>query len=81
MRALTYNVDIKWKKGCLRLANSKWRQYTTHLTQTFILSKLDKLEELNEPPTGYGITRDDWSSFVISHMSEDFIDSDLIWVI
>ncbi|XP_073015671.1 uncharacterized protein [Primulina eburnea] len=70
---LTYNVDTTWKKGCLKSANNKWRQYKTHLTRTFILSKLDKPEELNEPPTGYGISKDDWSSFVISRMSDDFI--------
>ncbi|XP_073051647.1 uncharacterized protein [Primulina eburnea] len=70
---LTYNVDTTWKKGCLKSANNKWRQYKTHLTRTFILSKLDKPEELNEPPTGYGISKDDWSSFVINRMSDDFI--------
>ncbi|XP_073140166.1 uncharacterized protein [Henckelia pumila] len=70
---LLYNVDAKWKKGCLRSANSKWRQYKSHLTQTFILSKLDKPEELFEPPAGHGIPKDDWSAFVISRMSGDFI--------
>ncbi|XP_073137196.1 uncharacterized protein [Henckelia pumila] len=69
---LTYDVDQSWKKGCLSSANTKWRQFKTYLTQTFILSKLDKPEELNEPPTGYGIAQDDWSSFVISRMSDDF---------
>ncbi|XP_073123545.1 uncharacterized protein [Henckelia pumila] len=70
---LTYDVDQSWKKGCLSSASSKWRQFKTHLTQTFILSKLDKLEELNEPPIGYGIAQNDWNSFVISRMSDDFI--------
>lgn len=70
---LIYNVDSKWKKGCLRSANSKWRQYKTHLTQKFILSRRDKPEELNEPPVGFEITREDWRAFVISRISEDFI--------
>ncbi|XP_073121501.1 uncharacterized protein [Henckelia pumila] len=70
---LSYNVDAKWKKGCLRSANSKWRQYKAHLTQTFILGKLDKPEELYEPPASHGIPKDDWSAFVISRMSGDFI--------
>ncbi|XP_073153464.1 uncharacterized protein [Henckelia pumila] len=70
---LSYNVDAKWKKGCLRSANSKWRQYKAHLTQTFILGKLDKPEELYEPPAIHGIPKDDWSAFVISRMSGDFI--------
>lgn len=56
---LTYDVDIRWKKDCLKSANSKWRQYKAHLTKTFILSKLGRSEELNDPPSGYGITRDD----------------------
>ncbi|XP_073124125.1 uncharacterized protein [Henckelia pumila] len=70
---LTYNIDPSWKKGCLNSANNKWRQYKAHLTQKFIFSKLDKPEELKKPPSGYGITRDDWSSFVISRMSDDFM--------
>ncbi|XP_075483398.1 uncharacterized protein LOC142523476 [Primulina tabacum] len=70
---LMYNVDTTRKKGCLKSANNKWRQYKTHLTRTFIFSKLDKPGELNEPHTGYGISKDDWSSFVISRMSDDFI--------
>ncbi|XP_073155493.1 uncharacterized protein [Henckelia pumila] len=69
---LTYNIDPSWKKGCLNSANNKWRQYKAHLTQKFIFSKLDK-PELKKPPSGYGITRDDWSSFVISRMSDDFM--------
>ncbi|XP_042397150.1 uncharacterized protein LOC121987418 [Zingiber officinale] len=69
---LSYNVDPRWKKGCLNSANSKWRQYKALLTHKFIFSKLAKPEELKEPPIGYGITRDDWSAFVISRMSDDF---------
>ncbi|XP_042456240.1 uncharacterized protein LOC122040846 isoform X2 [Zingiber officinale] len=33
---LTYKLDPKWRNGCLSSANSKWRQYKTHLTRTFI---------------------------------------------
>ncbi|XP_042455051.1 uncharacterized protein LOC122039416 [Zingiber officinale] len=71
---LMYNVDLKWKNGCLKSANNKWRQYKSYLTKTFILSKLDKPEKLDEPPIGYGITRDTWRSFVISRTSEDFME-------
>ncbi|XP_073147304.1 uncharacterized protein [Henckelia pumila] len=70
---LTYNISPSWKRGCLHSANSKWRQYKAHLTEKFIFSKLDKPEELKEPPSGYGIPRDDWSSFVIIRMSVDFM--------
>ncbi|XP_073304539.1 uncharacterized protein [Primulina huaijiensis] len=70
---LTYNVDQSWKKGCLNSANNKWRQFKSFLTQKFILSKRDNTEDLKEPPIGFGITRDDWSSFVISSLSDDFL--------
>ncbi|XP_073269050.1 uncharacterized protein [Primulina huaijiensis] len=70
---LTYNVDQSWKKGCLNSANNKWRQFKSFLTQKFILSKRDNTEDLKEPPTWFGITRDDWSSFVISRLSDDFM--------
>ncbi|XP_073020481.1 uncharacterized protein [Primulina eburnea] len=70
---LTYNVDQSWKKGCLNSANNKWRQFKALLTQKFILSKRDNTEDLKEPPTGFGIARDDWSSFVISRLSDDFM--------
>ncbi|XP_073133553.1 uncharacterized protein [Henckelia pumila] len=70
---LTYNIDQSWKKGCLSSANNKWRQYKAFLTQKFIFSKMDKPNELKDPPIGYGITRDDWSSFVISRMTDDFM--------
>ncbi|XP_075483036.1 uncharacterized protein LOC142523231 [Primulina tabacum] len=70
---LTYNVDQSWKKGCLNSANNKWQQYKAFLTQKFIFSKRDKTEDLKEPPTGFGITQDDRSSFVISSLSDDFM--------
>ncbi|XP_042432737.1 uncharacterized protein LOC122019324 [Zingiber officinale] len=70
---LTYDVPPSWKKGCLNSASNKWRQFKSHLTQTFISKKLDKLEELDEPPSGYGLARDDWISFVRTRMSDDFI--------
>ncbi|XP_075507617.1 uncharacterized protein LOC142544458 [Primulina tabacum] len=70
---LTYNVDQSWKKGCLNSANNKWRQFKAFLTQKFIFNKRDHTEDLKEPPTGFGITRDDWSSFVISRLSDDFM--------
>ncbi|XP_073017558.1 uncharacterized protein [Primulina eburnea] len=74
---LTYNVDQSWKKGCLNSANNKWRQFKAFLTQKFILSKRDNTEDLKEPPTGFGIARDDWSSFVISRLSDDFMAAEL----
>ncbi|XP_073147250.1 uncharacterized protein [Henckelia pumila] len=36
------------------------------------MDKLDKPEELSEPPSGYGLARDVWTSFVITRMSDDF---------
>ncbi|KZV55901.1 hypothetical protein F511_22768 [Dorcoceras hygrometricum] len=69
----SYNVDPSWRKSCLTSANNKWRHYKEIFTSKYILSKLDNPDELNEPPSGYGIAREDWSSFVIVRMSDDFI--------
>ncbi|XP_042440343.1 uncharacterized protein LOC122025580 [Zingiber officinale] len=71
-KQLTYNIDPTWRKGCLHSTNNKWRQYKAFLTQKFVFSKLDKPDELKDPPIGYGISQDDWSSFVITRMSADF---------
>ncbi|XP_073311198.1 uncharacterized protein [Primulina huaijiensis] len=71
---LTFDVPPSWKKGCLSSANNKWRQFKSHLTRTFILNKVDKPEELDQPPTGYGLARDDWISFVMNRMSDKFIE-------
>ncbi|XP_042430600.1 uncharacterized protein LOC122017137 isoform X3 [Zingiber officinale] len=71
---LTYDVPPSWNKGCLNSASNKWRQFKSHLTQTFISNKLDKPEELDEQPSGYVLARDDWISFVMTCMSDDFID-------
>ncbi|XP_075505419.1 uncharacterized protein LOC142542585 [Primulina tabacum] len=74
---LTFDVPPSWKKGCLSSANNKWRQFKSHLTQTFISNKVDKPEELDQPPTGYGLARDDWISFVMTRMYDKFIASEL----
>ncbi|XP_073286360.1 uncharacterized protein [Primulina huaijiensis] len=73
-KKLTFDVPPSWKKGCLSSANSKWRQFKSHLTQTFISNKVDKPEELDQPPTGYGLARDDWISFVMTRMYDKFIE-------
>ncbi|XP_042430599.1 uncharacterized protein LOC122017137 isoform X2 [Zingiber officinale] len=74
---LTYDVPPSWNKGCLNSASNKWRQFKSHLTQTFISNKLDKPEELDEQPSGYVLARDDWISFVMTCMSDDFIANEL----
>ncbi|XP_073314019.1 uncharacterized protein [Primulina huaijiensis] len=73
-KELTFDVPPSWKKGCLSSANNKWRQFKSHLTRTFISNKVDKPEELDQPPTGYGLARDDWISFVMNRMSDKFIE-------
>ncbi|XP_042474711.1 MADS-box transcription factor 4-like isoform X2 [Zingiber officinale] len=70
---LTYQLDPKWRNECLSFANSKWRQYKTHLTKTFIQPNRNNLKLLNKVPQGHCISPGDWSSFVINRMSEDFI--------
>ncbi|XP_074573663.1 uncharacterized protein LOC141830081 [Curcuma longa] len=70
---LTYKMDPKWRNGCLSSANAKWRQYKTHLTRTFIRPNRNNPKLLNKVPQGHCISPKDWSSFVISRMSEDFI--------
>ncbi|XP_073060010.1 uncharacterized protein [Primulina eburnea] len=70
----TFDVPPSWKKGCLSSANNKWRQFKSHLTQTYISNKVYKPEELFQPPTGYGLARDDWISFVMTRMFDKFIE-------
>ncbi|XP_042391667.1 uncharacterized protein LOC121982592 [Zingiber officinale] len=70
---LTYELDPKWRNGCLISANTKWRQYKTHLTRKFIHPNRNNPKLLNKVPQGHCISREDWSSFVINRMSEDFI--------
>ncbi|KAL8548275.1 hypothetical protein ACS0TY_007556 [Phlomoides rotata] len=68
---LTFNVDPKWKTGCLRSANDKWRTYKTNLTTDIVLKHKDDPAKLNKPPVG--ILPSDWSAFVSNRLSEDFL--------
>ncbi|KAL8541245.1 hypothetical protein ACS0TY_002483 [Phlomoides rotata] len=61
-------VDQSWKKSCLVSANNKWRQFKATLTSI----DLDA-HDMNTPPTLYQfITKDDWTDFVYTRMSNDF---------
>ncbi|KAG6479149.1 hypothetical protein ZIOFF_062610 [Zingiber officinale] len=70
---MTYQLDLKWRNECLSSVNSKWRQYKTHLTRTFIQPNRNNPKLLNKVPQGHCISPEDWSSFVINRMFEDFI--------
>ncbi|KZV40234.1 hypothetical protein F511_38742 [Dorcoceras hygrometricum] len=73
----SYDIDPSWRKGCLTSVHNKWCPYKAHLTSKFILSRLDNPDELNKPHAGYCIAREDWCSFVIVRMSDNFIADEL----
>ncbi|KAH6800800.1 hypothetical protein C2S52_001264, partial [Perilla frutescens var. hirtella] len=60
---LSYQVDERWKTGCLESANAKWRQWKTKLYNDFIVPHKDNPSKLNDPPPYSGILLEDWSRF------------------
>ncbi|KAL8535406.1 hypothetical protein ACS0TY_011157 [Phlomoides rotata] len=69
---LAFNVNRTQKKGCLRSAGVKWKQYKTTLTKEYGY-KRKILPNLNIPPTKSGIDEIVWRDFVISRLSTNFM--------
>ncbi|KAH6777402.1 hypothetical protein C2S51_008714 [Perilla frutescens var. frutescens] len=69
---MTFNVDDRWKKGCMQSANSKWRQWKTNLYNKYVVPFQTTPDMLYDPPPACGILKEDWKTFVISRMSEEF---------
>ncbi|KAL8520354.1 hypothetical protein ACS0TY_011047 [Phlomoides rotata] len=69
---LAFNVNRTRKKGCLRSAGVKWKQYKTTLTKEYGY-KRKILPNLNIPPTKSGIDEIVWRDFVISRLSTNFM--------
>ncbi|KAH6781926.1 hypothetical protein C2S51_007219 [Perilla frutescens var. frutescens] len=68
---LSYQVDERWKTGCLESANAKWRQWKTKLYNDFIVPHKDNPSKLNDPPPYSGILLEDWSRFKLSEVQKD----------
>ncbi|KAL8481017.1 hypothetical protein ACS0TY_027524 [Phlomoides rotata] len=68
-------VDQSWKKSCLISANNKWRQFKATLT-SIVYSRIKQdldAHDMNTPPTLYQfITKDDWTDFFYTRISDDF---------
>ncbi|KAH6834369.1 hypothetical protein C2S53_012116 [Perilla frutescens var. hirtella] len=68
----TFNVDDQWKKGCMASANSKWRQWKINLYNKFVVPYQSMPDRLYNPPPASGILKEDWKTFAISCISEEF---------
>ncbi|KAH6783363.1 hypothetical protein C2S52_008322 [Perilla frutescens var. hirtella] len=69
---LVFNVDDNWKKKCLCLTNTKWRQWKSSLYTKYIVPFEGTPEIVYNPPPFSGILKEDWKDFVISRMSDGF---------
>lgn len=63
-------MDPNWKKGFLKSASSKFRQFKADLARKFIFSK-SEFSKIIKPPADYPeISASDWSAFVFGRMSD-----------
>ncbi|KAK6125190.1 hypothetical protein DH2020_041056 [Rehmannia glutinosa] len=67
-----YDVDRRWRKHCLMSAGQKWRQFKVTLT-SFVMKAKERGADLTKAPGDYYIPQEDWNSFVLSRLSEDFM--------
>lgn len=67
-------VDPRYKKKCLQTIGTCWRNFKSTLTREYILPNKEHPELLVNPPEKYDwLNRYDWSMFVKSRLTKDFM--------
>lgn len=71
---MAYVVPPSAKKMVLKSACSKWREFKSRLTKSYILPYLNQPEMLVHPPADYSfIEKSHWDIFVADRTSKDFL--------
>ncbi|KAK1372728.1 hypothetical protein POM88_028921 [Heracleum sosnowskyi] len=69
----TFKVSKKLKKGVLKSASAKWRQFKTNLNRKFVKPNLGQKKKLRKPPNQYAfVGKEAWKKFVAQRITDDW---------
>ncbi|KAK1361442.1 hypothetical protein POM88_045916 [Heracleum sosnowskyi] len=69
----TFKVSKKLKKGVLKSASAKWRQFKTNLNRKFVKPNLGQKKKLRNPPNQYAfVGKEAWKKFVAQRITDDW---------